>query len=138
MKKQQGFTLIELMIVVAVIGLLSAIAIPKYQEFAKKGAIASGVASLAGLKTNIEEYIVSNGSFPSDLTNTGAVSSSIGSFAFLTAASGAKFTFNSGAASGATVAMHMGTNGWTCEYGNSPLEKDYKIAGCKYVETLTE
>ncbi|WP_318504421.1 type IV pilin protein [Photobacterium leiognathi] len=131
MKKQQGFTLIELMIVVAVIGLLSAIAIPKYQEFAKKGAIASGVSSLSGLKTNIEEYIVSNGSFPSSLTDAGAVSSGIGSFDFI-GTSGAKFTFSSGAASGAIVAMHMTNSGWTCKYGTGPLTKDYNVAGCIY------
>ncbi|WP_061014211.1 pilin [Photobacterium leiognathi] len=64
MKKQQGFTLIELMIVVAVIGVLSAIAIPQYQRYVAKAEVASALATVSGVKTNVEAHAVETGSFP--------------------------------------------------------------------------
>jgi len=131
MKGQKGFTLIELMIVVAVIGLLSAIALPKYQNFAKKGAVASGVATLSALKTNIEDFMANNGSFPSTLADAGAVSSSIGTLGLST--SSAIFTFTTGAASGAKVAIHRSTDGgWKCKYGVTPITESIDISGCAY------
>lgn len=63
-KKQQGFTLIELMIVVAVIGVLSAIALPQYQKYVAKSEIASVLATLTGAKTNVEAFTVETGQFP--------------------------------------------------------------------------
>ncbi|HIF9309866.1 TPA: pilin [Photobacterium damselae] len=136
MKGQKGFTLIELMIVVAVIGLLSAIAIPKYQEFAKKGAVASGMATLSGLKTNIEAFVLENGKFPtaSESAAVGIMNSTIGNLAIMTSASGAKFTFTSGATSGASMAMIQNTEGWTCTYNGGSISNDLKVAGCTYSE----
>ena len=66
MKKQQGFTLIELMIVVAVIGVLSAIAIPQYQKYVAKAEVASALSTMTGVKTNVEAYVVETGAFPND------------------------------------------------------------------------
>ncbi|WP_218742579.1 pilin, partial [Vibrio parahaemolyticus] len=63
-KKQQGFTLIELMIVVAVIGVLASIAIPQYQKYVAKSEVASALATMTGVKTNVEAYAVENGEFP--------------------------------------------------------------------------
>ncbi|WP_318454561.1 pilin [Photobacterium leiognathi] len=62
MKKQQGFTLIELMIVVAVIGVLSAIAIPAYQNYVTKSEAASGLATLKGLITEYDLFLQEKGS----------------------------------------------------------------------------
>ncbi|GHA54003.1 pilin [Photobacterium aphoticum] len=63
-KLQKGFTLIELMIVVAVIGVLSAIAIPQYQKYVAKSQAASALATIAALKTNVETSIADNSAFP--------------------------------------------------------------------------
>ncbi|SEG09907.1 pilin [Vibrio hangzhouensis] len=64
--KQQGFTLIELMIVVAVIGVLAAVAMPQYQKYVGKSEAASALATLSALKTNIETYTLEQGQFPDD------------------------------------------------------------------------
>ncbi|MFA0085022.1 pilin [Vibrio sp. 10N.261.51.F12] len=67
--KQQGFTLIELMIVVAVIGVLAAVALPQYQKYVGKSEAASALATLSGLKTNVETYTLEKGSFPNSSQN---------------------------------------------------------------------
>ncbi|EAS63729.1 pilin [Photobacterium angustum] len=103
MKKQQGFTLIELMIVVAVIGVLSAIAIPAYQKYVAKAEVASALATLTGIKTNVEARTVETGQFPDagDETGLGVPTTiQLGSVAFDqgTASDGSiKFTFGSSA-----------------------------------------
>lgn len=58
MKKQQGFTLIELMIVVAIIGILAAIAIPQYQNYIAKSQVTRAVAEAGELKTAVETCIL--------------------------------------------------------------------------------
>ncbi|MEI8611300.1 prepilin-type N-terminal cleavage/methylation domain-containing protein [Enterovibrio sp. Hal110] len=64
MKKQKGFSLVELMVVVAVIGALTAIAIPQYQKFTEKSEATAAIASLSSLKTIIETEVAENGTFP--------------------------------------------------------------------------
>ncbi|WP_440888707.1 pilin [Vibrio sp. WZ-1] len=60
-KKQQGFTLIELMIVVAIIGVLSAIAVPAYQDYVARSEAASGLGSIKSLVTPAELFYQENG-----------------------------------------------------------------------------
>jgi type IV pilus assembly protein PilA len=71
MKKQQGFTLIELMIVVAIIGILAAIAIPAYQDYTIRAQVSEGLNLAGGAKAAVSEYTMDRGTFPSNNAEAG-------------------------------------------------------------------
>lgn len=73
MKKQlqQGFTLIELMIVVAIIGILAAIAIPAYQDYTIRAQVTEGLSLADGAKTAVSEFYTNTGSFPTSNASAG-------------------------------------------------------------------
>lgn len=60
MKKQQGFTLIELMIVIAIIAILAAIALPAYSDYTKKAKVSEVITAASSGRTTISEYVASN------------------------------------------------------------------------------
>ena len=63
---QKGFTLIELMIVVAIIGILAAIAIPAYQNYTKRSHVSEGLSLAGGAKAAVTEYYSSKNVYPTD------------------------------------------------------------------------
>ena len=71
MKKQQGFTLIELMIVVAIIGILAAIAIPAYQDYTIRAQVSEGLNLSGGAKAAVTEFFQDRGVMPTDNTEAG-------------------------------------------------------------------
>ena len=64
MRKQQGFTLIELMIVVAIIGILAAIAIPAYQDYTIRAQVSEGLNLTGACKAAVTEFYQDTGDFP--------------------------------------------------------------------------
>ena len=71
MKKQQGFTLIELMIVVAIIGILAAIAIPAYQDYTIRAQVSEGLNLSGGAKAAVTEYFQDRGLMPTNNSQAG-------------------------------------------------------------------
>jgi type IV pilus assembly protein PilA len=127
--KQQGFTLIELMIVVAVIGVLAAVALPQYQKYVGKSEAASALATLSALRTNVEAYTLEKGEFPDTGNNVSlkttlgfptTISNAISTEAGVSSAGNILFTFNALADASPSVqpfelALKRDANGgWIC------------------------
>ena len=94
MKKiQQGFTLIELMIVVAIIGILAAVAIPAYQDYTAKAQASEALTLLGGLKTPVSESVsqigMTAGCTTANLTALGAVTTGKSVLSIIATPSGA-------------------------------------------------
>ncbi|CAL1241036.1 pilin [Candidatus Methylocalor cossyra] len=68
---QQGFTLIELMIVVAIIGILAAIAIPAYQDYTVRAQVSEGLNLADGPKTAVEDFYATRGRLPVNNSSAG-------------------------------------------------------------------
>ena len=70
-KAQQGFTLIELMIVIAIVGILAAIALPAYQDYIVRSKLSEPLGALAEAKTTVAEYVAANGTWPANASSFG-------------------------------------------------------------------
>ena len=139
---QQGFTLIELMIVVAIIGILAAIAIPAYQDYTVRAKVSEGLAAVAAAKTSVSEYAISNGSMPGSQASAGfssvatkyvasigyAQSGSNGVLTVQLAASGVGGTAD-GKTFTLTGVLSSGSVGWTCAAGT--IDSKYLPANCR-------
>jgi len=87
MEMQKGFTLIELMIVVAIIAVLAAIAIPAYQDYVIRAQFADGLSIVGAAKTAVSEYYQLRGNFPTSnsLAGTAPANTIISNFVTQTA-----------------------------------------------------
>ncbi|MBH5916147.1 pilin [Neisseria meningitidis] len=72
---QKGFTLIELMIVIAIVGILAAVALPAYQDYTARAQVSEAILLAEGQKSAVTEYYLNHGEWPSNNTSAGVASS---------------------------------------------------------------
>ena len=120
MKMQKGFTLIELMIVVAIVGILAAVAIPAYSDYTTRAKVSEGLALAQGMKTTLAENISMGNTVTDGVTAVG----SVGNVTSITVASASNATAGeieitmadpSGLRIDLDYAVTNGVISWTCE-----------------------
>lgn len=120
-----GFTLVELMIVVATIGILAAIAIPAYQNYTIRAQVSEGLSLSNAAKASVSEYYTDRGTFPADNAEAGleAAGNIVGRYVTSVKVAGALITVTYGNDAHATINTntvtliatdHLGSLGWTC------------------------
>ncbi|WP_442512271.1 pilin [Neisseria meningitidis] len=73
---QKGFTLIELMIVIAIVGILAAVALPAYQDYTARAQVSEAILLAEGQKSAVTEYYLNHGIWPGDNSSAGVATSS--------------------------------------------------------------
>ena len=134
---QQGFTLIELMIVVAIIGILAAVALPAYQDYTVRAKVTEVILAASGAKTGIAEAYAANGSFPTS-AQFSAVNQVSKFVSGVTNSSAGVITATASSAepkiSGSTVTLtptadtSTGVLTWVCA---GDIDKKYRPASCQ-------
>ncbi len=138
-KVQQGFTLIELMIVVAIIGILAAIAIPAYQDYTIRAQVSEGLNLSGGAKAAVTEFYQDRGVWPTDNTEAGLETSTniMGKYVLSVAAVGPIVTVTYGfdahaLINGQNITMtafdNLGSVSWTCLSGGVIADKHVPAA----------
>jgi type IV pilus assembly protein PilA len=138
LQKQQGFTLIELMIVVAIIGILAAVAIPAYQDYTIRAKVTEGLSLAGAGKTAVSEYFSANGTLPVNNDDAGmADSESLAGNSVDNVEVGAggviTVTFSAATIDGDTIELTPTTSSgkvvWNCTGGD--LEAKYRPSSCR-------
>lgn len=141
---QKGFTLIELMIVVAIIGILAAIAIPAYQDYTARAQMSEAVELLAGGKTPLAEWYADKGTWPTDPASVMNTLSGkyVAAIAYSGPPSGSTLALQAtmrgsgvnSAIQNKTVVLETADGGrtWTCKSaGDDAVDPKYLPASCR-------
>jgi type IV pilus assembly protein PilA len=138
---QKGFTLIELMIVIAIVGILAAVAIPVYQDYTVRARITEPLALLGEAKTGVTEFYVANGVLPATAAAVGirtTIGTTLVSTMGIAANGNITVTMTAhpslGSAAGTTIVFsNLGTSSGTIVYKCIPgtIAANYLPATCK-------
>ncbi len=147
--KQKGFTLIELMIVVAIIGILAAVAIPQYQNYVARAQMSEALVLASGAKTAVAEYAIVKGDFPTNNDDAGledkdtikgkyVASVEVGDDGVITATFGddAHTNLIGGELKLTPGGLDSGSITWACT--GSPLIGSYLPSSCEVASALPE
>ena len=139
-KNQHGFTLIELMIVVAIIGILASIAMAMYEDYVIRAQIAEGLNVSSSVKTGVSEYYMDRGAFPANNGQAGVTASGnyAGKYVESVSVSGAVLIIKYGndanaRISGETITMTANTAAagslhWVCASGGVIQDKHLPLS----------
>ena len=137
---QKGFTLIELMIVVAIIGILAAVAIPAYQDYTKRAHVSEGLGLAAAAKVAVTESYSSTGSFPTSNATAGIATSITGNAVQSVVVSNGgviTVTYTNRVATGAALTLTPaatdanGSVTWTCAASGTAMLAKWLPASCR-------
>ena len=129
LKNSQGFTLIELMIVIAIIAILAAIALPAYSDYTIRAKVSEAILAGDACKTSVAEYYQSQGSLPADVSKAGCNNSSSPYVASLTVNNGEIQVTTSANTSLGTAATKVYDLKPTATNVSTPLTWDCSNAG---------
>ena len=137
MNKNYGFTLIELMMVVAIIGILAALALPAYQDYTRRAHVEEGLTLAADAKLAVAEYYATNGKFPIDNNAAGLpIGNTINGQAgksIIVDYSRVEITYNTKVLNNSTLYIQGYVNNssihWTCTQGTVP--PTYRPVSCR-------
>ena len=137
---QKGFTLIELMIVIAIIGILAVVALPAYQDYTARAQVSEALTLAEGQKSAVTEYRSDRGDWPTSNTEAGVASSISGKYvaSVVVGANGAitatmKATGVNNDIKGKTLILvptdNNGSFTWTCNTGD--IEQKFRPSTCR-------